>query len=189
MVPVTSDSLLHRIDRIESQLAIQQLVARYALAVDSRDIDTWLGLFVEDVDCGRRGKGREVLRQFIEPAVRNFYRSHHQLCGHVIDLVDEDHATGKVYCRAEHEYKDKWIVMSICYFDCYERRQGQWYFTSRDEQHWYTTDILERPLGPNAEQWDAWAKSKPGLPHRFPSWQPFWDSGDLQKLAELTEKP
>jgi len=189
MGPDMSESLLQRIDRIESHLAIQQLPARYALAVDSRDIDTWLDLFVEDVDCGRHGKGREVLRQFIEPAVRNFYRSHHQLCGHVIDFVDEDHATGKVYCRAEHEYRDQWIVMAICYFDQYERRDGQWYFTSRNEQHWYATDILERPLGPNAKRWDAWAKSEPRLPQRFPSWRPFWDRWESKNLGDLTKQP
>ena len=58
--------LARRVDRVESQLAIQQLAARYALAVDSRDLDTWVDLFVEDVDCGSYGKGREALKKFIE---------------------------------------------------------------------------------------------------------------------------
>ena len=44
------ETLLARIDRIESTLAIQQLPIRYALAVDGRDIDAWLALFVDDVD-------------------------------------------------------------------------------------------------------------------------------------------
>ena len=55
---MTDPSLLERIDRVESTLAIQQLPIRYAIAIDSRDIDGWLGLFVDDVDCGRRGRGR-----------------------------------------------------------------------------------------------------------------------------------
>src|SRR5713101_814958 len=80
--------LARRVDRVESQLAIQQLAARYALAVDSRDLDTWVDLFVEDVDCGSYGQGREALKKFIDPAVRTFYRSLHQICGHVIDLLD-----------------------------------------------------------------------------------------------------
>ncbi|WP_223446275.1 nuclear transport factor 2 family protein [Pseudomonas sp. BF-R-19] len=182
-------ALLERIDRLESQLSIQQLPARYAVALDARDIQAWLNLFVDDVDCGRHGKGREVLRQFIEPAVRNFYRSHHQICGHVIDFIDADHASGTVYCRAEHEHEEHWIVMAICYFDQYERRDGSWYFTARDEQHWYTTDILERPFGPNAERWDAWAKSKPKLPGRFSTWKPFWDKGDPQQVTQLSRLP
>lgn len=182
-------ALLRRIDRIESQLAIQQLAARYALAIDSRDIDAWLSLFVEDVDCGRHGWGREALRKWIDPAVRTFYRSHHQVCGHVIDFIDDDHATGKVYCRAEHEARGKWIVMAICYFDRYERRDGRWYFVSRDEQHWYSTDILERPQGPNFQRWDAWPRNKPRLPHSFPTWKAFWEAGDPALPAELSSEP
>jgi SnoaL-like domain len=48
--------LEERLDRVESELAIRQLPSRYALAADSRDLDTWVSLFVEDVDCGRHGK-------------------------------------------------------------------------------------------------------------------------------------
>src|SRR3981081_4579950 len=79
--------LARRVDRVESQLAIQQLAARYAVAVDSRDLDTWADLFVADVDCGSYGKGREALKKFIDPAVRTFYRSHHHNCGNVNDLI------------------------------------------------------------------------------------------------------
>ena len=57
---MTESTLIERLDRIESHLAIQQLPSRYALAVDARDLDAWLDLFVEDVDCGRHGKGREA---------------------------------------------------------------------------------------------------------------------------------
>src|SRR5262249_4913618 len=101
-------SVAPRIDRIESQLAIQQLAPRYAIAVDARDLDAWVALFIEDVNCGRHGRGREALRKYIDGLVRGFYRSVHQICGHVIDFVDADHATGTVYCRAEHEDRGKW---------------------------------------------------------------------------------
>src|SRR3984957_7867675 len=70
-------ALLSRVERIESHLAIQQLPIRYALAVDSRDLDAWVQLFVEDVDCGSHGVGREALKRFIDPSVRKFYRFQH----------------------------------------------------------------------------------------------------------------
>ena len=66
-----TQSTEERLDRLESTLAIQQLPARYALAVDSRDVDTWISLFIEDVDCGRYGRGREALRSFIDPGIRS----------------------------------------------------------------------------------------------------------------------
>jgi len=186
--PATPD-LLHRIDRIESHLAIQQLPIRYAIAVDSRDIDGWVGLFVHDVDCGRRGRGREVLKSIIDPSVRTFYRSIHQVCGHQVDFVDDDHATGRVYCRAEHEWRDKWIVMAICYFDEYARRDGRWYFVRRREKHWYSSDVLERPGQPEFQNWEAWPDAKPDLPHAFPTWTSFWAAGDPSVPAALSSTP
>lgn len=181
--------LLHRIDRIESQLEIRQLPIRYALAVDGRDLDAWVGLFVGDVNCGRHGRGRAVLRGLIEPQVRTFYRSIHQICGHAIDFIDDNHATGKVYCRAEHEARGKWIVMAICYFDEYARHNGRWYFVRRKERHWYSTDVLERPGQPVFQNWDPWRDAQPELPHAFPAWKDFWDAGDRNLPGELSAAP
>lgn len=182
-------NLASRLARIEAQLAIQQLASRYAVAIDSRDVDTWLNLFIDDVDCGRRGKGREALRGWIDPGIRTFYRSVHQICGHVIDLIDEDRATGKVYCRAEHEDRGKWYVMAICYFDRYARRNGHWFFVQRTEKHWYSTDTETRPTGPNFQRWEAWSNRKPMLPHDFPTWNTFWEKSDPALIRELSAEP
>lgn len=181
--------LLRRIDRIESHLAIQQLPIRYAIAVDSRDIDAWVGLFIEDVNCGRRGRGRDVLKSIIDPNVRTFYRSIHQICGHQVDFIDDDRATGKVYCRAEHEWRDKWVVMAICYFDEYERRDGRWYFVRRRETHWYSSDVLDRPGQPVFQNWAAWPDTPVELPHVFPTWNAFWEAGEPSVPGSLSSKP
>lgn len=182
------EDFARRIERIEARQAIGELPCRYAIAIDARDIDGWLNLFVEDVDCGRRGRGREALRSYIEPSVREFYRSVHQVCGHVVDFIDDDTATGTVYCRAEHEDGDRWVVMAILYFDRYVRRDGRWYFERRQEKHWYSTDVLERPAPP-FQQWEKFAHLAPHLPADFPTWRPFWDSMDGDALAALTARP
>lgn len=44
-----------RLDRVESSLAITQLPSRYAMALDARDLDTLVALFVDDVDAGAEG--------------------------------------------------------------------------------------------------------------------------------------
>jgi ketosteroid isomerase-like protein len=178
-----------RLERVEAQLAIQQLPARYAVAVDSRDLDAWVSLFIPDVDCGSYGKGREALKRFIDPAVRTFYRSIHQICGHCIEVIDSDHATGTVYCRAEHEAGGKWVVMAICYFDTYERRDGRWYFARRSEKHWYSCDVLERPGEPQLQNWAAWSDRKPTLPQHFASWKSFWEGTAAVELSQLTRHP
>jgi hypothetical protein len=180
-------TLEERLARVEARLAIGELPCRYAKAVDARDIDGWVNLFVEDVDCGRHGRGRDALRQFIDPAVRTFYRSVHFVCGHVIDFESEDVANGTVYCRAEHEDGDKWIVMAIIYFDRYVRRDGQWYFERRQEKHWYSADVLERPTAP-FQLWERWSERTPELPGDFPTWPGFWARSNTADVAELTTK-
>ena len=137
--------LAERVERIEAHLAIQQLAIRYAMAVDARDMEAWVRCFRPDVDMGRHGTGREALRRYIDPMVRRFYRSVHQICGHRIELTTQDTATGAVYCRAEHEAGEEWIVMAICYFDEYARVDGEWFFSRRRERHWYAADVTGTP--------------------------------------------
>ena len=187
---MTDEALLARLDRIESIQEIQALAVRYAMAVDERDIDTWLTLFVDDVECGRRGRGREALRTFIEPAISTFYRSVHQVCGHVIDVIDGDHAEGRVYCRCEHEYGDQWIVQAAVYVDTYERRDGRWYFARRAEDFFYTCDVLEHPQDADFQRWPGPApKHSPGMMVDRPSWLAFWAKASDEELAAITRLP
>ena len=184
---MTEQSLSERIERLESLQAIQQLPIRYALAVDGRDLDAWVGLFVEDVDCGRHGKGRAALKAFIDPQLRTFYRSIHQICGHQITLDGPDRARGTVYCRAEHEDRGAWIVMAIAYFDEYARRDGEWLFVRRREKHWYSVDWQERPSAP-FQRWPG-HDHPPRLPADFPTWSGFWKGCDPEQMAQLTPQP
>jgi SnoaL-like domain len=182
---VSDAGLAERVARIEAQLAIQQLAIRYAMAVDARDLDAWVGCFRPDVDMGRHGTGRDALRRYIEPMVRRFYRSVHQICGHRIELAGPDRATGAVYCRAEHEVGDEWIVMAICYFDEYARVDGEWFFSRRRERHWYAADLARTP---QSVRFAGWAGSgQPALPGEFASWSSFWD-GD-ESVGTLTAVP
>lgn len=183
------DDLLARVQKLEAVQAIQQLAVRYAIAVDSRDLDGWVSLFVDDVDCGSHGKGRAALRAFIAPLVRDFYRSIHLICGHEIELLDGGNARGKVYCRAEHEDGDQWVVMAICYFDTYVRRDRDWYFVRRNERHWYAADVRAGPMQPGLDVWPPGTGRPPSLPKAFASWAPFWADTDPERLARLTRAP
>ena len=166
-------SLEARLDAIESRLAIGQLPIRYALAVDSRDLATWVSLFIPTVRVGRDVYGRDALRAYIEPELRRFRASVHQICGHRVDLdgTDRDRATGAVYCRAEHEVEDRWIVMAICYFDEYRRVEEDWLFERRREKHWYACDVTERP---QSVDFNGWSANPANLPEFFPTWTAFW---------------
>src|SRR3954471_21811983 len=100
--------LARRIERLEATEAIRQLAARYALALDSRDVPTLAGLFVPDVETGDGRVGREALAEWFDPILRPYATTFHLIGNHIIDLVDDDHANGVVYCRPEHEVGDLW---------------------------------------------------------------------------------
>jgi hypothetical protein len=174
----TSDAA--RLQRVEDMLAIGQLPIRYAMAVDERDVDAWVELFVPDVRVGA-AVGRNALRESITGMLRMFYRSIHQIVGHRIDIADEEHATGSVYCRAEHEVDNRWIVMAIRYDDEYRKIDGRWYFVRRKENHWYAVDLTERPQQVGFDSWQPTA-ARPNLP-RSPSWQTFWEGVDTSSIS------
>jgi hypothetical protein len=189
-----ADDIALRLERVEAQLAIQQLPARYALAVDSRNLDDLVALFAVDVDCGRWGKGREALKAFYgsKNVLSGFYRCVHLICGQTIDLVDADHATGTVYCRAGHEDGEHWVEMAICYFDSYVKSEGRWCFGRREEKHWYSTDWQKRPQGPSFQDWPGkydTPRFQPQLPHAWPSWQRYWDAAGDDARQSVTSAP
>jgi hypothetical protein len=168
-----------RLRALEACEQIRQLAARYAFALDSRDIDELAGLFVEDVKTGDGRVGRRALADWFAAALRPFTTTFHLIGNHIIDLVDEDHATGIVYCRPEHEVGDLWIVMPLQYWDRYERQDGTWYFKSRSIHAFYAADVLENPATlPNRFHFPGNPMlTKAELPERWESWQRFWAAG------------
>ena len=189
-----SSDLLQRLERVEAQLAIAQLPARYALAVDSRDLDALVQLFSADVDCGRWGRGRDALKAYYasKNVLTGFYRCVHLVCGQTIDLIDSEHAKGTVYCRAGHEDKDHWVEMAICYFDTYVKSEGRWCFERREEKHWYSTDWEQRPQGPKFQNWPGkydGPRFQPQLPHAWPTWQTYWDGAGNDARDRVTHCP
>jgi 3-phenylpropionate/cinnamic acid dioxygenase small subunit len=178
-------ALAERVARIEDRLDIEQLPIRYATAVDERDVETWLALFVPDIQLGRDGQGRDALRRFVTPQLRWFYRSVHQIAGHYVELLGPDTARGHVYCRAEHEVGDRWIVLAIRYDDEYRNVDGVWLFSRRRERHWYAVDLTEHPQSVGFDSWGT-TPDGPALPRGEAPWTTFWDGHDA---SEVTTKP
>jgi hypothetical protein len=168
-----------RLRALEAYEQIRQLAARYALALDSRNIDELVGLFVEDVRTGDGRIGRKALADWYDALLRPFTTTFHLIGNHIIDLADEDHATGIVYCRPEHEAGDLWIVMPLQYWDQYEQQDGTWYFSSRSIHAFYAADVLENPatLPDRFHFPGSPLVKKPDLPERWETWQRFWAAG------------
>lgn len=162
---------------IEQLLAyeqIRQLAARYALGVDSRDLDTLVSLYVDDVNAGPFGRGRPALKASFDQALRAVGISVLNIGTHVIDLVDADHATGRVYCKGEVQDGHRWIHQAILYEDDYERRDGRWYFVRRKHRLFYGAEVGVNPLGLSPANWPEHHDGTGTLPMAWETWQRFW---------------
>lgn len=172
----TDGDLLRRLDRLESLDEIRQLAAKYALALDMRDLDAMAGLFPEDVRVGKGQSGRAALRAWLDQTMRRqFTGTAHHIGNHIIEFSDPDHARGVVYSKNEHETPTEWVIMQMMYIDDYERSDARWLFRRRLPLYWYATDLNKPPLGPNKMRWPGVEPYEGGFHDLFPSWKEFWE--------------
>jgi ketosteroid isomerase-like protein len=155
---------------------LRDLVSRYAVAVDSRDLEALVGLFVDDVQVGRDTFGREALRASFRSSLSAVGVTILQVGTHVIDVVDADHATGVVYCSGQVQEGDRWIHQSILYRDTYERRDGTWYFVRRVHELFHGVAAPENPLEQEPANWPERSHGRGTAPGSFPTWSDFWEA-------------
>jgi uncharacterized protein (TIGR02246 family) len=167
--------LAARIDRLESLDAIRQLPAKYALALDMRDMDAMVSLFPDDVRVGKDASGRLALRAYMDRTLRSpFTGTSHHIGGHVIEFDDPDHAHGVVYSKNEHETGDEWVIMQMMYVDDYVRQGGRWFFARRLPLYWYATDLNKPPIGDKKMRWPGTEWVEGNFHKLFPSYAEFW---------------
>lgn len=164
------------IARLVAYEEIRQLAARYAVAVDRRDLDALVELFIDDVRVGRDTYGRDALRANFEESLGAIGPSILNIGTHQIDFVDDDNATGHVYCKAEIADGDRWIHQAIRYDDTYERRDGHWYFVRRLHKLFYGAEVGVNPLGLPPANWPENHDGLGTLPYEEPTWQAFNES-------------
>ena len=177
-------SLEERLERLESIEEIRGLAAGYCLALDMRATDAWVSLFPDDVQVGRGRSGRAALAEwFRETMGDKFTGTAHVTGNHIIEFDGPDRARGVVYSRNEHETGDEWVIMTMMYWDDYERIDGRWYFRRRLPLYWYATDLNAPPIGDNKMRWPD-EESYEGAWHQFwPTYREFWES----RLAEPSD--
>jgi len=185
-------SLEDRLDRLESLEEIRQLVAKYALSLDMRDLDAHVNLFAHDIRVSREATGRAALKRWRDDTLRlQFTGTSHQTGNHIIEFDDPDHAHGIVYSKNEHETPspggDEWVIMQMIYWDNYERMDGRWYFRRRLPCYWYATDLNKPPVGENKMRWPDREAYEGAYHELFPSWTAFWANAPKDGLPDVAE--
>ena len=172
-------TLEDRIDRLESIEEIRQLVSKYSLSLDMRDLDAHVNLFAEDIRVSQDATGRAHLKKWLDDTLRlQFTGTSHHVGNHIIEFDDPDHAHGVLYSKNEHETPsesgDEWVIMQMLYWDNYERIDGHWYFRRRLPCYWYATDLNKPPIGEQKMRWPDRDAYDGAFHDLFPSWEKFW---------------
>ena len=189
---MTADFLEERIDRLESLDEIRQLVAKYALSLDMRDLDAHVNLFAPDIQVSRERVGRDHLKQWLDDTLRNqFTGTSHHIGNHIIEFDDPDHAHGVVYSKNEHEAPRRdggtdWVLMQMLYWDSYERIDDCWYFRRRLPCYWYASDLNSPPVGENKIRWPDRDPYEGAFHELWPSWKSFWNDPPSVGLPQVS---
>ena len=168
-------TLEERIERLESLDSIRQLVSKYSLALDVRDLDAMVSLFPDNVKVGKNNSGRLALKKWFDATLRDqFTGTAHHIGNHIIDFNDSHNAHGVVYSKNEHETENEWIIMQMMYWDDYISIDGTWLFKRRLPLYWYASDLNHPPIGNNKMRWPGIDPYEGEFHSLWPSWKEFW---------------
>ena len=171
---------MNDIERLLAYEEIRQLVHRYSVYMDARDLDALVGLFSPDVRVGREARGRDALRENFDGQLRGVGVTFLHVGNHAIDLdASGDRASGVVYCRAEIQDggidSERWIIQAIQYHDRYVRHEGHWFFDRRKHLLVYGAELGTNPLTLSPADWPTRQTGIGTAPFEFPTWQRFWE--------------
>ena len=143
---------------VVDRLAISDLIARYAVAVDSRDYDALDALFTVDARIdftafgGPLGSPAEI-KEFLGANLGIFSRTQHMM-GLPVITVDGDQATSRTPCNNPMVLTDAdgstkvWLI-GLWYDDSLVRTQDGWRFSARRQERCYSiVGLADTPLGP-----------------------------------------
>ena len=138
----TTDGLQVLKDRAE----IEELVARYVTALDTRDADAYASVFTEDAVYEVTGtvyRGRAEIRGIVEDLIAGRERNeaagtpsvslYHVMSNTSIEIVDDDEARHTSYAQTVRQAENGQFVIGFMgrYEDVIVKRDGRWQILSR----------------------------------------------------------
>jgi ketosteroid isomerase-like protein len=131
-------TLEDRVRRLEARVDIDDLIARYGLVMDNRDVASLPELFtadalVESSEGGMHAVGRDAVVELFLARFRVLGPSNHVTHDRIVtfDAADPDRARGLVLSHAEMRVSEEPMVAAIRYVDAYRRDDGRWRFAER----------------------------------------------------------
>ncbi|MBC2669808.1 nuclear transport factor 2 family protein [Novosphingobium piscinae] len=169
--------LLARIERLEAESQIRQLIARYSFCIDDRRIAEVRDLFAADAmlrsdDGVMEAHGVDAIMAQFEGRFAALGPGHHVMHDVQIDFDGSDHARGRVAGHAELWRNGAMMVAALRYADRYVRTAAGWKFAARSIGFLYYVPVKAYPgiLG-RADRNHAYAAPLPAdFPEPLPDW-------------------
>ncbi|MBS7700256.1 MULTISPECIES: nuclear transport factor 2 family protein [unclassified Chelatococcus] len=142
-----------RIAVIEAKLDIAELLTRYSVAVDDRDMAALADCFTEDGQLvGKDGRDPGIGRDNVMARYKSRFKALGPTChwthNHIITVDDDlDKASGLVLSHAEIWRSGKAYVAALRYEDLYRREGGKWRIASRTTSFFYYMPVTEYAEG------------------------------------------
>jgi hypothetical protein len=161
-----------RLARVEARLELQELLGRYALAVDDHDTEALAECFIEGAVFASPNSpptvGRDAVVEFFRVRFDRYGATLHVPLFHVLHELAEHDARGTVVARAELATADDTVVTAFRYEDEYEREGERWRFRRREVRSLYAMPLRDLVAGglswPERKRWPGVLPSLSELP-------------------------
>lgn len=135
-----------RIATIEADIAIRNLLARYAFVMDDRDVPSIGPLFTRNArvwsgDGVMDARGRDALVTLYEGRFAMLGATHHVVHGVEIVIDGPTAAHGRCSSSAEVWRNGQHQLASLRYEDRFEKEDGAWRFAERKMLYFYYVPI------------------------------------------------
>lgn len=142
-------SIEQRLDRIESRVAILELVAAYCHGADGRDEQLFRSVWHDDAvwqAAPHRFVGIDEIVAAVARQWDAFASMHHSTSNSVVHFDSDDEATGRHDVLSLTVFPDGRRLLSTgLYVDRYTRRDGRWGFAERTASVTTTIDLTTAP--------------------------------------------
>lgn len=132
------ETLLQRVDELESRAALRDLVTDYCLGFDTHDWDRFISIWHDDAvwEIGPpfgTFTGHAGISEAVNDVLYTVWRETHHLTSNLrLEFDDADHARGVCNVDCMGATKDDIVQMiSATYADAFERRDGVWKIAKR----------------------------------------------------------
>jgi len=157
---------------------IENLIARYCMACDDRDIVTLMSLFTEDAyfgaDKGGDATGHKAVYEQYRLRLGAMGPTYHWTHDRLIepDPSDVNKATGVILGHCEVSIAGVGYVGALRYYDQYRRVNGEWKFARRGIKFLYFTqaDQMASALTKPDRVWRYDKVEQADIPEQMPTW-------------------